>query len=132
MNELFIATEPVPSSTRMIIIAIILFGGALILLFLEFQNRLIHVDEDSNILFVFGALMAALAIGLMFAGITMSNPKIEQTIDAVVEVPVDEKSPSSVEVYVDEETGVNYLVNKDTGAIAVRYNKDGSIYKTEQ
>lgn len=41
---------------------------------------------------------------------------------------------NEIEVYVDLETGVNYLIYQDynKGGITVRYNADGSIMVTEK
>lgn len=41
---------------------------------------------------------------------------------------------NEIEVYVDPETGVNYLIYQDynKGGITVRYNADGSIMVTEK
>ena len=47
---------------------------------------------------------------------------------------VDGNKTNSIKVYVDPETGVNYLIYDDPyrGGITVRYNADGSIMVTEK
>ena len=47
---------------------------------------------------------------------------------------VDGNKTDNIQVYVDPETGVNYLIYADykSGGITVRYNADGSIMVTEK
>lgn len=47
---------------------------------------------------------------------------------------IEKNTYSEVMVYIDPETGVNYLVYKEgyKGGITVRYNADGSIMVTEK
>ena len=47
---------------------------------------------------------------------------------------VDGNKTNEIQIYVDPETGVNYLIYQDynKGGITVRYNADGSIMVTDK
>lgn len=47
---------------------------------------------------------------------------------------VEGNKTNEIQIYVDPETGVNYLIYQDynEGGITVRYNADGSIMVTEK
>lgn len=47
---------------------------------------------------------------------------------------VDGNKTNEIQIYVDPETGVNYLIYQDynKGGITVRYNADGSIMVTKK
>lgn len=47
---------------------------------------------------------------------------------------VEGNKTNEIQIYVDPETGVNYLIYQDynKGGITVRYNADGSIMVTEK
>ena len=80
--------------------------------------------------FVFSLLSFAIVVLLTFGCEfeNKSNAKPTETIE-----PVEEYTSDMIRVYVDEETGVNYLVFTEyrAGGICPRYDIDGHLYITE-
>ena len=73
------------------------------------------------------AIIVLLTFGCEFAN--KSNAESAETIE-----PVEEYASDKVCVYVDEETGVNYLIFTEyrAGGICPRYDIDGHLYITKK
>lgn len=73
------------------------------------------------------AIVALLTFGCEFEN--KSNAESEETIK-----PVEAYTSDMVRVYVDEKTGVNYLIFTEyrAGGICPRYDIDGNLYITER
>ena len=80
--------------------------------------------------FVFVSLLFAIVVLLTFGCEfeNKSNAKPTETIE-----PVEEYTSDMIRVYVDKETGVNYLLFTEyrAGGICPRYDIDGHLYITE-
>lgn len=81
--------------------------------------------------FVFVLLSFAIIVLLIFGCefTNKSNAELAETIE-----PVEAYTSDMVRVYVDEETGINYLIftGYRAGGICPRYDIDGNLYITKK
>lgn len=72
--------------------------------------------------------ICALVVSLVFTGCSCSSKGVEQ------EQMVDMSTAQCCYVYVDQATGVNYIIyaSSNRGGICPRYNADGSLYVSQK
>lgn len=83
-----------------------------------------------NIISVIQIVFLAFILALLIVNFCFSSDVPDGGLSALAETDVEYVSSSEIRYYVDEETGVCYIVHKRgyAGGITPRFNPDGTLY----